>query len=993
MENLEALGEGLARTRGDGEREVRAVRADLDAAEAGRVALEAALGLARGEARVGFGERRVARSPSRELGRIRGRGRVARGGRLDAGAAQDRAGRALAVRYRRDYRRGTAGRVAADVEAGPRALLGLGIDARPVAVESGAEALEEPAVRRFAHRGHEEVAVDGGSLVRGDRRAASRGVGLAEAHAPEDEPGGRSARRGRRPLGEGQGHEGIAGPRTRVERPRLAEGVVELLAVGRHLGDRAAVRQEDAFDARKAGGGPHRVHGGVAAAGHDDPPRPGEGGGRFEELEGVDDPHAGALHPHRAGHRRSGRGEEGGVALGLEGGEAPDFPAEAELGAEGLDARDVGGDVFARDAEARDDVGRHAAGRGGFVEDGDRDAGLGEIVRAGEAAGPGAYDGDLEAGRRARRPPRGDRRRLRAGELAGAYLHRPLVVVAAAGLLACVVAEGAGDEGQGIVLEDEGEGRGAVLGAGELDVAGGLLPRRAGLDAGGREAVGQGQGFRDAGLARLPGPVVLGTAECGRGEAVEGRGVGLGGRAGQGAEGLAGHREEAEVAARLEDFRGDGDGTDSRAEKLGDVGLRGAAAVGETLAETGEGRGEVGREAGRQGEEGPARHVALGAGQEGARVEVGEGVRELDPEASALRRGLGAERGDELEGVGELEVVLEALALQLDVGPAGPVEDFTGAVVAEEGGIELHVGVEALLLDEVGADALDLGGRAAVHRGEGDRVHGRVGEGREEGARPLEALAGIDAPEGRLAGGRAQEGFEVAQRVLPGRGGGGGAHALDEGVDLGALDAFEGVADRHVEEEGARLRGEEGAEEVDRDPAADVLGPGLLEPELGRPFDVVALVEGVDAGLLDVERVVLLHGLQLEGAGPREVGRDQAGRDLAVRPGGRTDGQARLAAHDLEARAQALELEGLAEGEFRYAVDGRSRPVLAGHPLEDGRHRRGAHYLAQRYPHVRKRPYPGLARIPGRSAAPAGAPPARPGPSKTAASKTLEPRT
>ena len=53
------------------------------------------------------------------------------------------------------------------------------------------------------------------------------------------------------------------------------------------------------------------------------------------------------------------------------------------------------------------------------------------------------------------------------------------------------------------------------------------------------------------------------------------------------------------------------------------------------------------------------------------------------------------------------------------------VENVHHAILAQEGRIQLDRGVQAPLLHQVAGDALDLVGRAPVHRREGDRVDRR----------------------------------------------------------------------------------------------------------------------------------------------------------------------------------------------------------------------------------------------------------------------------
>src|SRR5208282_5886603 len=183
------------------------------------------------------------------------------------------------------------------------------------------------------------------------------------------------------------------------------------------------------------------------------------------------------------------------------------------------------------------------------------------------------------------------------------------------------------------------------------------------------------------------------------------------------------------------------------------------------------------------------RHVAHASREEGSVVRVGERVGKLDPESPTAGFRLGVEGGDQLERVGELEVALEVVAMYLDAPPSGLVEDGSGRIVAEEGGVELDEGVQALGLDEVGADALDLVGRAAVHGREGRRVDwrgGKIGEERARGGK-------MSGTEGGTEGLGLDEGLEIAHRALPEFRLGGRAHSLDEGVHPGALDPLEGI--------------------------------------------------------------------------------------------------------------------------------------------------------------------------------------------------------
>ena len=111
------------------------------------------------------------------------------------------------------------------------------------------------------------------------------------------------------------------------------------------------------------------------------------------------------------------------------------------------------------------------------------------------------------------------------------------------------------------------------------------------------------------------------------------------------------------------------------------------------------------------------------------------------------------------------------MVVELDVVVAQAVQGLAGELIAQQGGVALDVGVQVLFGDEVGGDALDLVGGAAV---EGGHRHGSghmgsdrvdiIAFSREELLQNGDALL----EDGRL---------------------GGVHHAVQEGVDLLTLDA------------------------------------------------------------------------------------------------------------------------------------------------------------------------------------------------------------
>ena len=99
-------------------------------------------------------------------------------------------------------------------------------------------------------------------------------------------------------------------------------------------------------------------------------------------------------------------------------------------------------------------------------------------------------------------------------------------------------------------------------------------------------------------------------------------------------------------------------------------------------------------------------------------------------------------------------------------------------------------------------------------------------------------------------------------------------HAVDVLLHLRRLYSFKVVADRHIEDERrffklAFVHG--GFQQVEDDPCLCLLIPSLGEGELGRPLDVVAFIPGIDAGLVHLEGVQDLNGLQFDEAAADQI--------------------------------------------------------------------------------------------------------------------------
>ena len=242
---------------------------------------------------------------------------------------------------------------------------------------------------------------------------------------------------------------------------------------------------------------------------------------------------------------------------------------------------------------------------------------------------------------------------------------------------------------------------------------------------------------------------------------------------------------------------------------------------------------------------------------------------------------LGAQGNQALEhghGVAPLQVLAEVRVIEDDVVKAQLVEALTCKLIAQQRGVALDVGVEALLGDQIGRDALDLRRRAAVQ--------GRLGDGVGDACRDGFDKCGVDMLK------LVQVGKRPCAALIPDVRAAGVLHALDVGVDLGALDTLQVITHGHVEDKAVRaaqtvLAGNQVAGE----PCLHVLGKGLRNLELGRPLAVVALVLRHNAGFVHTLGELLaihnLNGLELKEAGAGHVGCHDVLGQLRIGTGGR----------------------------------------------------------------------------------------------------------
>ena len=325
---------------------------------------------------------------------------------------------------------------------------------------------------------------------------------------------------------------------------------------------------------------------------------------------------------------------------------------------------------------------------------------------------------------------------------------------------------------------------------------------------------------------------------------------------------LAGHLAKALVATGLEHVGRQGDGPNAGIIQGADVVDRGTTGVADAqLAIELLGNATGGLDG--QREQRTARHVHLGGGQLVSRHVDGEGVGQLD---AKLQAALGAQGNQALEhghGVGPLQVLAEVRVIEDDVVKAQLVEALAGKLIAQQRGVALDVGVEALLGDQIGRDALDLRRRAAVQ--------GRLGDGVGDARRDGLDKRGVDMLK------LVQVGKRPCAALVPDVGAAGVLHALDVCIDLGALDALQVITHGHVKDKTVRAsQAVLASDQVAGEPCLHVLGKGLRNLELGRPLAVVALVLRHDAGLVHTLGELLavhnLNGLELKEARTGHVG-------------------------------------------------------------------------------------------------------------------------
>ena len=439
-------------------------------------------------------------------------------------------------------------------------------------------------------------------------------------------------------------------------------------------------------------------------------------------------------------------------------------------------------------------------------------------------------------------------------------------------------ADGAGGEGEGVLLRDEGQRLGVLFLAAQLNILRNVLPDGAAALAGSGEAVHQrhlfqqlppGQGLDVLQMVLIP--------PGGQGQCVDTQYI----HAAEGGEVQLVQNfadlGEALVAAGLQLRGGHGDGPDAAGEQLVDVEGVGAAGVGQpqlAVKFPAQPRGH----GGGQGEQALARHIHFLAGQLSGLYVHGEGVAQFETKFQTPVRGQLFQPVEHGDGVLVLQVLLEVVVIEGDVVIAHLVQNGAGGLIAQQSGVALDEGVQPLFLNEIGGDAFDLLRRAAVEGGEGDRAGDPGGDG-------------VD---GVLL--RREQLMENGDALLEDRRFGGIHHAVQEGVHLLALDALQIIAYGHIEHEPVWVaQTVQLGHDLAGAPRLHVFLKGLRDGQLRGPLAVVALVLRQNAGAVDaggqLRAVHLLNGFQLKEPGAAEVARHDVLGQLGVGAGSGAEGR------------------------------------------------------------------------------------------------------
>ena len=598
--------------------------------------------------------------------------------------------------------------------------------------------------------------------------------------------------------------------------------------------------------------------------------------------------------------------EDVGVAHGLQFADGGSGGVQLYLGAVEPHEGDVLLDGLLTDTEAGDHQPGHTAQLVALLKNGDGDTGPAQEVGCGDAGGTAADDGGLPAvGDRLRLFQRGHQviiALLRRDQFGSPDLNGIVIVIPGALGLAAVGADGAGGEGEGVLLSDQGQRLGVLFLAAQLNILGNILPDGAAALAGSGEAVHQGHLFQQfppgQGLDVLQ-MVLIPTG--GQGQRVDTQYI----HAAEGGEVQLVQNfadlGEALVAAGLQLRGGHGDGPDAAGKQLVDVEGVGAAGVGQpqlAVKFPAQPRGH----GGGQREQALASHVHFLAGQLSGLYVHGEGVAQLETKFQTPVRGPFFQTVEHGDGVLVLQIFLEVVVIEGDIVIAHLVQNGAGGLIAQQSGVALDEGVQPLFLNEIGGDALDLLRRAAVEGGEGDGAGDPGGDGVDGGLFSREQL------------------MENGDALLKDRCFGGVHHAVQEGVHLLTLDALQIVAHGHIEHKAVGIaQTVQLGHDLAGAPCLHVFLKGLRDGQLRGPLAVVALVLCQNAGAVDaggqLGAVHLLNGFQFKEPGTAEVARHDVLGQLGVGAGSGAEG----CFNGLPENGQGLAagMEGAVNAEYR----------------------------------------------------------------------------
>ena len=573
--------------------------------------------------------------------------------------------------------------------------------------------------------------------------------------------------------------------------------------------------------------------------------------------------------------------EDVGVAHGLQFADGGGGGVQLYLSAVERHEGDVLFDGLLADTEAGDHQPGHAAQLVALLKNGDGDTGPAQEVGCGDAGGTAADDGGLAAvGDRLRLFQRGHQviiALLRRDEFGSPDLNGIVIVIPGALGLAAVGADGAGGEGQGVLLSDQGQRLGVLFLAAQLNILGNILPDGAAALAGSGEAVHQrhlfqqfppGQRFDVLQMVLIP--------PGGQGQCVDTQYI----HAAEGGEVQLVQNFadlcEALVAAGLQLRGGHGDGPDAAGEQLVDVEGVGAAGVGQPQLAV-KFPAQPRDHGGGQREQALASHVHFLTGQLSGLYVHGEGVAQLETKFQTPVRGPFFQTVEHGDGVLVLQILLEVMVVKGDVVIAHLVQNGAGSLIAQQSGVALDEGMEILFRDEIGGDPLDPLRRAAVEGGEGDGAGDPGGDG-------------VD---GVLL--RREQLVENGDALLEDRRFGSVHHAVQEGVHFRPPDALQVVAHGHVENKAVGIaQTVQLGHDLAGAPRLHVFLKCLGDGQLRGPLAVVALVLCQNAGAVDaggqLSAVHLLNGFQFKEPGTAEIARHDVLGQLGVGAGSGAEG-------------------------------------------------------------------------------------------------------